>query len=937
MALFEFQSASAAAAAAPAAYIGFAPVSTLRSSWITRLTRPLQYILEQQHLLVEALADFALSSKTAPSQSLTLPGSSSLRRSKSTSRVPAPENSRVARALRNISASASPHQLPAYAPPPPPRTEPLRHRHSLRRDDSVFSISLNNDGRVDVTLGSDHDSDSNGPSSDGRVDLQFSEAPPDYLASIVQSHSELRRSVWCDRHSADSVPALNIVIQIVGSRGDVQPFVALAKELVRYGHRVRLATHSTFRKFVTENGIEFYPLAGDPNDLMAYMVKNPGLLPGLSSIRAGDVRKKREMITAILDSAWNSCVDSDPDDPDATPFEADAIIANPVSFAHIHCAERLMVPCHIIFTMPWSPTTAFSNPLTNVNYSTAWSHFCSYELVDVLTWEGLGDIVNNFRKSTLGLAKLSPKGGPTIMKVLEVPHTYIWSEALIPKPADWGAHIDITGFIFLDLASAYTPPQDLVDFLAAGPPPVYIGFGSIVVDDPDALTATIFEAIKIANVRAIVSKGWGGLGGAGKDVPDGVYMIGNCPHDWLFKQVSAVVHHGGAGTTSAGLKAGKPTVVVPFFGDQSFWGAMIASIQAGPPPIPFKKLTADRLASAIQFCFAPAVVQAAALAGARITAENGAAATARSFHAHLPLDAMRCDVDPHRTARWYLPTLGKKVSDDALAALTARSGGEAPQHEPLRFRRWETAGLVLASRNGTLSRRSPSPNPSTARAVVDSAISHARAAISAASAAITPQLIILQRGAGYWTARIGEALANTTNHQRTGDDTLSPTSANRLAPPQPSARPNDDFFHDYRSHTSNALAAAAPPPSSRLPSAEIARPAPEPPAHDHALPRSASAPIETALAAPAAAPAWERTVARRHAPGRFGVVNVAAEGEPHEWTLAEVAPRAVVEYVYVPPEVDLGRRMTEEELGEAAARMLAVGEGGGEGGVRVVR
>ncbi|KAI9324470.1 hypothetical protein DFJ73DRAFT_802443 [Zopfochytrium polystomum] len=538
-----------------------------------------------------------------------------------------------------------------------------------------------------------------------------------------------------------------------------------------------------------------------------------------------------------------------------------------------------MVPCHIIFTMPWSPTTAFSNPLTNIPLHghtfapTSWWTF--------LTWEGLGDIVNNFRKSTLGLAKLSPKGGPTIMKVLEVPHTYIWSEALIPKPADWGAHIggsaaemvplsqslsDITGFIFLDLASAYTPPQDLVDFLAAGPPPVYIGFGSIVVDDPDALTATIFEAIKIANVRAIVSKGWGGLGGAGKDVPDGVYMIGNCPHDWLFKQVSAVVHHGGAGTTSAGLKAGKPTVVVPFFGDQSFWGAMIASIQAGPPPIPFKKLTADRLASAIQFCFAPAVVQAAALAGARITAENGAAATARSFHAHLPLDAMRCDVDPHRTARWYLPTLGKKVSDDALAALTARSGGEAPatraaplpplgnrRPRPRQSQRHPLPPLAVAESppppepSSTRPSRTPAPRSRQHRPLL-------RPSSSSSSAA-----------PGYWTARIGEALANTTNHQRTGDDTLSP---NICKPPRPAA----------------AVGASRDPHQS-------------PPAHDHALPRSASAPIETALAAPAAAPRFAARLAAQMGAsvaraGRYVEANATAKATRRMGTHRRATARA---------------------------------------------
>ncbi|KAI9326747.1 glycosyltransferase family 1 protein [Zopfochytrium polystomum] len=474
-----------------------------------------------------------------------------------------------------------------------------------------------------------------------------------------------------------SVPVLNIVIQIVGSRGDVQPFVALGRELLRYGHRVRLATHATFRKFVTENGIEFYPLAGDPNELMAYMVKNPGLLPGLSSIRAGDVRKKREMISAILESAWRSCVDADPGDPAATPFRADAIISNPVSFAHIHCAERLMVPCHIFFTMPWSPTAAFPNPLTNVSHSSTTTNYYSYELVDILTWEGLGDIINNFRKNTLGLAKLSPMAGPMILKYLEVPHTYIWSEALIPKPQDWGPHIDITGFIFLDLASAYTPPQDLVDFLEAGPPPVYIGFGSIVVDDPDGLTSLIYDAVRQANVRAIVSKGWGGLGGAGAGsaVPAGVYMIGNCPHDWLFQRVSAVVHHGGAGTTAAGLRAGRPTVIVPFFGDQSFWGSMVASIQAGPPPIPFKKLTSDRLAAALRFVQAPAVVAAAGAAGARVAGEDGARAAARSFHARLPVDAMRCDLDARRAARLWLPRAGRKVSEEAWAAVVRRGVG----------------------------------------------------------------------------------------------------------------------------------------------------------------------------------------------------------------------------------------------------------------------
>lgn len=132
----------------------------------------------------------------------------------------------------------------------------------------------------------------------------------------------------------------------------------------------------------------------------------------------------------------------------------------------------------------------------------------------------------------------------------------------------------MTGFSFLKAGSNYTPPEDLAQFLAKGPPPVYIGFGSIVVKDPTALTKLIFEAVKLAKVRAIVSKGWGGVGAG--EVPDDVYLIGNCPHDWLFQRVSCVVHHGGAGTTAAGIALGKPTVVVPFFGDQPFWGQVRA-------------------------------------------------------------------------------------------------------------------------------------------------------------------------------------------------------------------------------------------------------------------------------------------------------------------------------------------------------------------------
>jgi UDP:flavonoid glycosyltransferase YjiC (YdhE family) len=374
---------------------------------------------------------------------------------------------------------------------------------------------------------------------------------------------------------AKDMPPMNILIQIIGSRGDVQPFIALGKVLKeQYGHRVRVATHPTFKGFVEEHGLEFFSLGGDPSELMAFMVKNPGLMPGIDSLKAGDVTARRKGMWEMLLGGWRACIEPGDgmgyrpaigDGSAAIPFVADAIIANPPSFGHIHCAEKLAIPLHLMFTMPWSPTTAFPHPLANIQTSDVESNlanFLSYALVDMLTWQGLGDLVNKFREGTLGLEAVSTMWAPGMISRLKVPHTYCWSPTLIPKPADWPTQIKVSGFYFLSLASSYTPPPELERFLNAGDKPVYIGFGSIVVDDPNALTRTIFQAVQKAGCRALVSKGWGGLGADDLNVPDNIMLLGNCPHDWLFPKCAAVVHHGGAGTTAAGISAGKATVIV---------------------------------------------------------------------------------------------------------------------------------------------------------------------------------------------------------------------------------------------------------------------------------------------------------------------------------------------------------------------------------------
>ena len=363
---------------------------------------------------------------------------------------------------------------------------------------------------------------------------------------------------------------LNVVIQVVGSRGDVQPFIALGQELQKkYGHRVRLATHNTFQEFVLESGLEFYPIGGDPKELMAYMVKNPGLIPSMKSLREGDIQKKRTMMSELLEGCWKACIEADLQSNQ--PFVADAIIANPPSFAHVHCAQALGVPLHLMFTMPWSSTRAFPHPLANFKVEKLdpeTVNYASYGIVEWLTWQGLGDIINNWRSQTLDLEPVPTTVGPCLAEALEIPFTYCWSPALVPKPQDWASHIDVCGFFFRD-AAPYTPPKDIDEFLRAGPPPVYIGFGSIVVDDPDKMTNLILDAVQRCGVRAIVSRGWSKLGG---DLPstEQVLFIGDCPHEWLFEHVAAVVHHGGAGTAACGLRNACPTFIVPFFGEYDY-------------------------------------------------------------------------------------------------------------------------------------------------------------------------------------------------------------------------------------------------------------------------------------------------------------------------------------------------------------------------------
>ncbi|XP_028773067.1 sterol 3-beta-glucosyltransferase UGT80A2 [Neltuma alba] len=475
---------------------------------------------------------------------------------------------------------------------------------------------------------------------DGTVEF---EVPGDVEPEALRAQSKHADNV-VDDDSLDAtdlqyIPPLQIVMLIVGTRGDVQPFIAIGKRLQDYGHRVRLATHSNFKEFVLTAGLEFYPLGGDPKVLAGYMVKNKGFLPSGPS----DIPIQRNQIKEIVNSLLPAC--KEPDIDSGVSFKADAIIANPPAYGHTHVAEALKIPIHIFFTMPWTPTSEFPHPLSRVKQQAGYR--LSYQIVDSLIWLGIRDMINDLRKKKLKLRPVTYLSGSQGSDT-DVPHAYIWSPHLVPKPKDWGPKIDVVGFCFLDLASNYEPPESLVKWLEAGDKPIYIGFGSLPVEGPEKMTQIIVQALEKTGQRGIINKGWGGLGNL-SEPKDSIYLLDNVPHDWLFLRCKAVVHHGGAGTTAAGLKAACPTTIVPFFGDQPFWGDRVHAKGVGPAPIPVDEFSLPKLVDAINYMLDSQVKERAVELAKAMENEDGVAGAVKAFYKQLPRKKSEAEAEAEPT------------------------------------------------------------------------------------------------------------------------------------------------------------------------------------------------------------------------------------------------------------------------------------------------
>jgi sterol 3beta-glucosyltransferase len=408
---------------------------------------------------------------------------------------------------------------------------------------------------------------------------------------------------------------MRIAIIAMGSRGDIQPYVALGKGLKAVGHRVRLITHENFEELVSAHGLEFCPVKGN---VQAFMEdpENRKLLES-GNFLAINARAAKASQRAAVDWAEGGLVACQ---------NMELLVAGVGGlFLSLALAEKLKLPLLQAYIFPFTPTKAFPAILFPQSIAKLGGvvNRLSHHLFRQIMWQAARTSDGLARLQVLDLPIAPFWGSYNSAHFQRYPILYGLSPSVITKPSDW-QNTHITGYWFLDEAPDWTPPAALLEFLQKGSPPVFIGFGSMVSRNPEETAELVLQAIALTGQRAILQSGWSGL--SKRDLPDPVFMVDSIPHSWLFPRVAAVVHHGGAGTTAAGLRAGIPTIVIPFFGDQPFWGRRVAELGVGTAPIPRKQLTAQRLAEAIhQTVSNRAMRQRAADLGAKIQAEDGVA------------------------------------------------------------------------------------------------------------------------------------------------------------------------------------------------------------------------------------------------------------------------------------------------------------------------
>jgi sterol 3beta-glucosyltransferase len=415
---------------------------------------------------------------------------------------------------------------------------------------------------------------------------------------------------------------MRIDILAIGSLGDVQPYVALGLGLQKVGHHVRIVTLDGFEEFVCSRGL-------DHLSILSHREVAEAVRPwaALRTSRTGFLRALVNIFNSLIESGianyWHAC------------RGVEAVIASPLGLvgAGAHIAERLRVPLIRAEPMPFvrSDWEARTNLVAAVRGQL--TDFVE-AVIRLLVWSKLRRRTNAARREVLALPPLPLLREPLgAMDRERIPLLAAYSPAVVPRPPHWGDWIHVTGYWFLDTPVEWLPPSGLLDFLRSGSPPVFVGFGSIPFPDPEFSTMLVLRALARAGRRGIVVAG-GSRMPTGR-LSDDVFGIDFVPYDWLFPQVCTAVHQGGAGVTSAALRASLPAVVIPVFGDHAFWAQRVFQLGAGPPPIPAKQLTEDALASAIRATASTEMRRRAAALGEKIRGEDGVARAVEAFHEHV--------------------------------------------------------------------------------------------------------------------------------------------------------------------------------------------------------------------------------------------------------------------------------------------------------------
>jgi sterol 3beta-glucosyltransferase len=405
---------------------------------------------------------------------------------------------------------------------------------------------------------------------------------------------------------------MRVTIITAGSTGDVVPFLILGRALQKAGYTVTLSAPLNFAPSADQYSLNFHPIQADFQQLIQGEAGQNMIASGKNPLRAmrEGQRVMRDVTWQMVNDVWEACAASD-------------LIINHVGLSVVSCsvAEKRAIPFVNVALQPYLPTGDYPHPMwpLKVNLGSRYNRLTG-QLVNRVTWQIFGGATNRLRTESLNLPPLSFKTYRRAMDGSMMLNAY--SSNVVPHSADWPSNVHTTGYWFDTESEDWEPPPVVSEFLQSGKPPVYIGFGSMADRNPEQLAETALTALQKTGQRGVVVTGWSGISSG--DMPEDVLRLDSVPHHWLFPQMSAVVHHGGAGTTGAGLRAGLPAVIVPHFADQPFWGQRVAALGVGTNPIPRKQLTADRLAQAIRQAVSDGNIRRrAAELGTKIRAENG--------------------------------------------------------------------------------------------------------------------------------------------------------------------------------------------------------------------------------------------------------------------------------------------------------------------------